>query len=277
MRATSRRTGTWWKLILYYATWFVLLSIWVLPLVWLIFSSFQPSDAIARSEVRPELTLANYVDVFDRAQIGPFFVNSVVVSVTATGLASVLGIPAAYSMARYATGGRGLAFWILSSRMLPPAVSLIPFFLLFTQLGIIDTVPGLIIAHLTFSLAFVIWMSRIFIEDVPPDLEESAQVDGASLFQAIWRIVLPVARPGILATLILNIVFSWNEYLFAFGLSLTERSRTLPIAAGIFVTSYQVQWGQMFAAAVIIMLPILLFALVVQRYIVGGLTMGAIK
>lgn len=277
MQTVSRRTRTWWKLILYYATWFVLLSVWVLPLVWLIFSSFQPSDAIARSEVRPELTLTNYVDVFDRAQIGPFFINSVVVSVTATGLASVLGIPAAYSMARYATGGRGLAFWILSSRMLPPAVSLIPFFLLFTQLGIIDTVPGLIIAHLTFSLAFVIWMSRIFIEDIPPDLEESAQVDGASLFQAIWRIVLPVARPGILATLILNIVFSWNEYLFAFGLSLTERSRTLPIAAGIFVTSYQVQWGQMFAAAVIIMLPILLFALVVQRYIVGGLTMGAIK
>ncbi len=266
-----------WALGLVYLVWLVVFAVWVLPLVWLVFSSLQPSDVIARSEISPTLTLENYADVFERADMGSLLVNSVVVAVSATLLAALLGIPAAYSMARWSTGGRGLAFWILSSRMMPPAVSIIPFFIMFTHLGIIDTIPGLVVTHLTFSLAFIIWMSRIFIQDVPPELEEAAQVDGASLWQSIVRIVLPVARPGILATLILNIVFSWNEYLFAFGLSLTQRSRTLPVAAGIFVTSYQIQWGQMFAAAVIIMLPILVFAFIVQRYIVGGLTMGAIK
>ncbi len=271
---TKRRS---WFVPIAYLIWIALLAIWVLPLVYLVFSSFQPSDYVARSQFTPELTLDNYFEVFERAQVGQFLANSVIVSLSATAIGAALGIPAAYSMARWATGGRGLAFWILSSRMMPPAVSIIPFFLMFSTIGIIDTLPGLIIAHVTFSLAFVTWMTRIFIEDLPPELEEAAQVDGATLLQTITRIVLPLARPGILATLILNIIFSWNEYLFAFGLSLTERSRTLPIAAGIFVTSYQVQWGQMFAAAVIIMLPILMFALIVQRYIVGGLTMGAVK
>lgn len=266
-----------WFVPVAYLIWIALLAIWVLPLVYLIFSSFQPSDYVARSQFTPELTLDNYFEVFERAQVGRFLANSVIVSLSATAIGAALGIPAAYSMARWATGGRGLAFWILSSRMMPPAVSIIPFFLMFSTIGVIDTLPGLIVAHVTFSLAFVTWMTRIFIEDLPPELEEAAQVDGATLLQTITRIVLPLARPGILATLILNIIFSWNEYLFAFGLSLTERSRTLPIAAGIFVTSYQVQWGQMFAAAVIIMLPILVFAFIVQRYIVGGLTMGAVK
>lgn len=271
---TKRRS---WFVPIVYLIWIALLAIWVLPLVYLIFSSFQPSDYVARSQFVPELTLDNYFEVFERAQVGRFLSNSIIVSLSATLISAALGIPAAYSMARWATGGRGLAFWILSSRMIPPAVSIIPFFLMFSTIGIIDTLPGLIIAHVTFSLAFITWMTRVFIEDLPPELEEAAQVDGATLIQTITRIVLPLARPGILATLILNIIFSWNEYLFAFGLSLTERSRTLPIVAGIFVTSYQVQWGQMFAAAVVIMLPILLFALIVQRYIVGGLTMGAVK
>lgn len=271
--ATRRR----WLTPLTYLLWLLILCIWVLPLVWLVFSSLQPSDAIARSEISPTLTLDNYFEVFERANVGDFLVNSILVACGATALAGLLGIPAAYSIARWSTGGRDLAFWILSSRMMPPAVSIIPFFIMYSHVGIIDTVPGLVIAHLTFSLAFVIWMTQIFIQDVPVELEEAAQVDGASLWHIIVRVVLPVARSGILATLILNLVFSWNEYLFAFGLSLTERSRTLPVVAGIFVTSYQIQWGQMFAAAVIIMLPILVFVFLLQRYIVGGLTMGAIK
>ncbi|MCZ7544291.1 MAG: carbohydrate ABC transporter permease [Anaerolineae bacterium] len=271
--ATRRR----WLTPLTYLLWLLILCIWVLPLVWLVFSSLQPSDAIARSEISPTLTFDNYFEVFERANVGDFLVNSILVACGATALAGLLGIPAAYSIARWSTGGRDLAFWILSSRMMPPAVSIIPFFIMYSHVGIIDTVPGLVIAHLTFSLAFVIWMTQIFIQDVPVELEEAAQVDGASLWHIIVRVVLPVARSGILATLILNLVFSWNEYLFAFGLSLTERSRTLPVVAGIFVTSYQIQWGQMFAAAVIIMLPILVFVFLLQRYIVGGLTMGAIK
>lgn len=256
---------------------FFIFVVWILPVIWLIFSSFQPSDAIARSEVSPTLTLENYHEVFERTQVTDFLMNSIIVAVFATTLSGILGIPAAYSLARWNTGGQGLAFWILSSRMMPPAVSIIPFFIMFTQLGIVDTVYGLIIAHLTFSLAFVIWMARVFISEVPLELEEAAQVDGANLLTIMTKIMLPLARPGLLATMILNLIFSWNEYLFAFSLSLTEKSRTLPIVAGIFVTSYQIKWGPMFAAAGIIMLPIIILALLVQRYIIGGLTMGAFK
>ncbi len=273
----GKRSRVLWVLPLVYAGYAILLFLWAAPIAWLVFSSFQPSDAIARSEFVPELTLANYADVFTRARIGEFLVNSATVAVSATLLAAIVGIPAAYSMARWATGGPNFAFWILSSRMIPPAVFVVPFFIMYTRIGIIDTVGGLVVAHLTFSLAFVIWMSRTFIHDVPRDLEEAAQVDGANVATILVRIVLPLARPGLLATLILNLIFSWNEYLFAFGLTLTEQSRTLPLVAGIFVTSYQIHWGQMFAAATIIMFPILLFAFVVQRYIIGGLTMGATK
>lgn len=255
----------------------ILVTFWIVPIVWLIFSSFQPSELIARGEIGAIFTLANYQEVFTRAKIGDFLINSITVALCATTLSAIIGVPAAYSMARWATGGPTFAFWILSSRMVPPAVFVVPFFIMFTRIGIIDTIFGLIVAHLTFSLAFVIWMSRIFIQDVPRDLEEAARVDGANTLTILLRIVLPVARPGILATLILNLIFSWNEYLFAFGLTLTEQSRTLPLVAGIFVTSYQIHWGQMFAAATIIMLPILMFAFVVQRYIIGGLTMGATK
>jgi multiple sugar transport system permease protein len=276
MTRKMRRSAIW-VLPIVYTGYAVLLLLWTAPIVWLIFSSFQPSDAIARSQFVPELTLGNYREVFLRARIGDFLLNSTTVAVSATLLAAVVGIPASYSMARWATGGPSFAFWILSSRMIPPAVFVVPFFIMFSRVGIIDTVGGLVVAHLTFSLAFVIWMSRIFIQDVPRDLEDAARVDGAGVATILLRIVLPLARPGLLATLILNLVFSWNEYLFAFGLTLTEQSRTLPLVAGIFVTSYQIQWGQMFAAATVIMLPILAFAFVVQRYIIGGLTMGATK
>ena len=251
--------------------------IWIVPIIWLIYGSFLPSDAIARSEFGFTLTLDNYREVFERTQVLSFLKNSVIVGFTATLLSALIGIPAAYSMARWNTGGSGLAFWILSSRMMPPAVSIIPFFLLFTKIGIVDTIYGLVIAHLSFGLAFTIWMSRVFICEIPVEIEEAARVDGANLWTIISKITLPLARPGLIATMILNLIFSWNEYLFAFSLSLTEKSRTLPIVAGIFVTSYQIKWGPMFAAACIIMIPILFLALLVQRHIIGGLTMGAFK
>jgi len=251
--------------------------IWIVPIIWLIYGSFLPSDSIARSDFGFALTLDNYREVFERTQVLKFLKNSVIVGFTATFLSALIGIPAAYSMARWNTGGSGLAFWILSSRMMPPAVSIIPFFLLFSKIGIVDTIFGLIIVHLTFGLAFVIWMSRVFIYEVPVEIEEAARVDGANLWTIISKITLPLARPGLIATMILNLIFSWNEYLFAFSLSLTEKSRTLPIVAGIFVTSYQIKWGPMFAAACIIMIPILVLALLVQRHIIGGLTMGAFK
>ncbi len=266
-----------WKNVLIFFVTIVIIVVWILPIVWVLLSSFQPSDAIARSEISHTLTLDNYHEVFERTQVIHFLLNSIIVAVSATALSGLLGIPAAYSLARWNTGGNGLAFWILSSRMMPPAVSIIPFFIMFTKIRIVDTVYGLIIAHLTFSLAFVIWMARVFIAEVPLELEEAAQVDGANLWTIMTRIMLPLARPGLLATMILNLIFSWNEYLFAFSLSLTEKSRTLPIVAGIFVTSYQIKWGPMFAAAGIIMLPIIILALLVQRYIIGGLTMGAFK
>jgi len=251
--------------------------IWIAPIIWLIYGSFQSTDAIAQSNFSSELTLDNYKEVFERTNVLDFFINSIIVASTATFFSALIGIPAAYSMARWNTGGMGLAFWILSSRMMPPAVSIIPFFLMFTKIGIVDTVYGLIIAHLTFGLAFVIWMSRVFICEVPTEIEEAAKIDGASLWQTLTRVTLPLAKPGLIATMILNLIFSWNEYLFAFSLSLTEKSRTLPIVAGIFVTSYQIKWGPMFAAAGIITIPILILALMVQKHIIGGLTMGAFK
>jgi multiple sugar transport system permease protein len=257
----------------------MIVLIWAFPILWVAYSSFKPADLIiARSlTVLFEPTLAHYRTIFETQNFARFAVNSLIVASVSTAICVVLGFLAAYGMARFRAGGSSFALWVLVARMAPPAAVLIPFYLMFRVLRLIHTLTGLVVVDVALNLSFAIWILRSFIEEIPVDLEESAMVDGASRLGVLPAIVFPLARPGVVTTAIFCFVFAWNEYLFALVLAASPRAKTLPVAAGDFVTAYAIEWGPVFASGTLILIPVMILTLFLQRYIVRGLTLGAFR
>ena len=254
----------------------VLLVPFLFPLAWMLLSSLKTQvENTAYPPIwvfRP--TMANYREVFIKNPFFTFAWNSLVVAAGSTGLALLLGLPGAYAIARFKRTGIALA--ILTARMAPGIGYLIPWFILFTKAGMIDTYSALILTHLIVALPLVLWVMIGFFEDVPPDLEDAALIDGCSYFGVFWRVALPLVRPGVVATAILSFVFSWNNFLFSVILA-GRQTRTLPIAVFNMISYEEINWGTLAAAATMITLPVLVLALIVQRHIVTGLTFGAVK
>jgi multiple sugar transport system permease protein len=203
--------------------------------------------------------------------------TSFVVALASTALVVLLGTPAAYAFARFEMWRRDdLFLFILATRMAPPVCLVIPFYLIYSRLGLIDTYIGLTIAYLTFNLSFYVWVLRSFCRDLPVELEEAAMVEGYPRWQVLRRIVLPLLRPGIVATAVLCFIFAWNEFLFAFMLG-GKTVKTLPVAIPTLITTQGVKWGEMAIVGVVALAPILLVVFLLQRHIVRGLTLGAVK
>jgi multiple sugar transport system permease protein len=251
----------------------------LLPIVWMVLSSLKTQvDAF---QMPPQFifkpTLASYIDLFQQGDFGKYLKNSVIASLSSVILAIGLGAPGAYGLVR---GGyrqkQGIAFWIISQRMTPIAAAIVPLYMMFSNLSLISTLPGLIIAYTTFNLPFAFWLMMSFFEDLPVESEEAALVDGASWFQAFWRIALPQARPGLVATAVLALVFAWND--FAFAIAFTDTStQTVPIAASLLISQQGVKWGQAMAIGTMIITPMLAAGILVRRHLVRGLSMGAVK
>jgi multiple sugar transport system permease protein len=225
-------------------------------------------------------TLEHYADAFLGRSFGQYLANSLIVALGSTACALVLGTLAAYSLARFRLPRRldqKLALWILSTRMMPAIVTAVPLFLIMRNLRLVNTRVSLVIVYTAFNLPFVVWMMRGFFVEVPRDLEEAAMVDGDSRLGAFRRIVLPLVTPGLAATAVFCLVVSWNEFLFALVLTQTDDAMTLPVGIAGRVTQYGIQWGAMSAASVVAIVPILTFALAVQKYLVRGLSLGAVK
>jgi multiple sugar transport system permease protein len=205
--------------------------------------------------------------------------NSILVAAGSTLIGLFAGSLAAYSLSRYRFPWRlnyWLLFLILAVRMFPPTVTLIPLFIFFRDLQLLDTVFAVILAQVYFDLPFVVWMMRGFFADIPVDLEEAALVDGDTKFGAFRRVTAPLAAPGLIATAILLVIYSWNE--FTFALVLTEsKATTLPVATAGLVHEFGIAWGPMTASGVLFTLPVLIFALLVQRNLIRGLTAGGVK
>lgn len=222
-------------------------------------------------------TLEHYHKVFARQQLHKFMFNSLVVGLSTTVLSLVFGSLAGYSFARLNIKGKEKwAFLILLCKMIPAGALVVPMYYIVRKLGLANTYVGLIIAHTTFSLPFVVWMMRSFFQEIPVELELAAMVDGCSRLGAFLRITAPLAAPGLTATGILTLLLSWNEFLFALVLS-GRSTRTLPIGISAFVGSVSIDWGGSSAAAVVAMVPVFIAGLMVQKYLVRGLTMGAVK
>lgn len=225
-------------------------------------------------------TLAHYRDAFVERSFGSYLLTSAIVALCSTLLAVTIGTLAAYALARFRLPGRlerRLSLWILSTRMFPPIVTVIPLFLMMRDIKLLDTTASLIIVYTAFNLPFVVWMMRGFFAELPRDLEEAAMVDGDSRLGALVRVILPLVVPGLAATAVFCLIVSWNEFLFALVLTQTDAAMTLPVGIAGRVTQYEIEWGVMSAAGVVAMLPILVFAMAVQRYLVRGLSLGAVK
>lgn len=219
-------------------------------------------------------TLANFVDVFAKNDFLTYTINSVIVSFSATGLALLFGVPAAYGIAK--SKATKAAALILIARVTPGLSYLIPLFLLFQWLGLIGTLMPLVITHLVITVPIVVWVMIGFFEGLPGELEEAALMDGATIWQAFLYVAMPLARPGITVAMILSFIFSWNNFIF--GVVLAGRStRTLPVAVYNVLTFEQISWGPLAAAALVVTAPVLLLTLLMQKEIVAGLTAGGVK
>ncbi|MBI3671887.1 MAG: carbohydrate ABC transporter permease [Rhizobiales bacterium] len=266
------------RLALRYVVAVALVLVFVFPIYWLFTMSFKtPDEIFAFPPVwyPRAIQFNNYRVLFkdgDAATVG----NSLILATVSTFFAMIFGTVAAYSLARFKTGGENLAVWIISQRMMPPVAIVFPVFLFYVWLGWVDTYVGLIILYTAFSLPYVIWMMRGYIEDIPLELEESALVDGCTRWAVLWKVVLPMARSGLFATAVFTFVFAWNDFLFALVLTRTE-----VITYTVQVTHYfggqSNFWAKIAAMSVLGTIPVFFAVATLQRYLVRGISMGAVK
>jgi multiple sugar transport system permease protein len=254
----------------------------VVPLLWMVLTSVKTNREITQdtSLIPQSLTTANYVSLFSGREFGAYLTNSIVVTFVSVAIALILGTQAAYVLARFRLRGgmqRYVGFSLLMVRLLPPIVIIIPIFLVAQGVGLLNTRLSLIVVYAAFNVTIVVWMMESFFREIPVDLEEAAMVDGDTRFTAFRRIVLPLAAPGLVATGIFAAITTYNEFLFALVLTSTPSAETMPIGAATLIGRINVDWGAMSAAGVVGALPIVIFSIFVQKHLVRGLTMGAVK
>ncbi len=272
-----------------YAYWSIAIALVLIfalvPVIWLISLSLKPPEAITDQRFIPsEISFDNYKSLFEGGiDDSPFIkplINSIGIALITTVISIVLASFAAYAIARLEFPGKRLILaGALAIAMFPPISTVGPLFDMWRTLGLYDTWPGLIIPYLTFSLPLAIYVLVAFFREIPWDLEQAAQVDGATPFQAFTKVIVPLAAPGVFTAAILVFIFAWNDFLFAISLTSSDASRTVPAALAFFTgeSSFTQPTGSIAAAAVVVTVPIILFVLIFQRRIVAGLTAGAVK
>ena len=251
----------------------------LVPFVWLVMTAFKDRtdilSAIPRLVFTP--TLSNFYEAFVVGEFGTYLKNSLAVATGSVSLCLIIGLPSAYAFSRFRVfGEKHLFFYVLSTRMAPGIALVLPLYMFFQSLGLLGTVWGVMIAHTAFNLALVVYLMRNFFEDIPKDLDEAALTEGATEWQVFSRIVLPLARPGILVTVVIAFLFSWNEFLFALMIGGSGAS-TLPAGFPGLVTPLGTYWGQLAAVSVVVSIPVLIMVWFIQRGLTRGLTFGAVK
>jgi multiple sugar transport system permease protein len=269
-----------WRVLHFVALLLVLFGT-IFPFLWMVSTSLKTTN---QTFAYPPVffftpTLEHYASALTSPQygVGKSLVNSLIVSLSTTLLALLLGTPAAYAIARFEfRGKRDLWFWFISNRMISPIVMALPFFILARNFRLIDTHIALILIYLTFTVPIVIWICADQFRTVPRELDEAAFVDGSSMAYSFFRISLPLAMPGVVVSAILTFIFSWNELMYPLVLT-RDAARTAPVAATSFMSGYELPWGEIMATGTLIVLPVIVFAMLVSRQLVRGLTMGAVK
>lgn len=272
-----KKLSVWQKALIYAAL--VLIALYfLLPLLWILRTSLITKVEAYR--IPPNwsapFTMDNYVNIFKANPFGRYFFNSFGIALVSTLISVLFGAMAAYWIARRPGGSPRLRVSILATQMIPPVVMVIPLALLIKRIGLDDTWFALILSYLTFNLPYVIWMLIGFFESVPKELDESCAIDGATTVQAYFRVILPLAAPGLLATSVYSFIVCWNEFMFA--LSLTGMSsRTIPVAIANLETQQGVMIAELCASTIVAILPVILLSGVIKKYLVSGLTFGSFR
>ncbi len=248
----------------------------IFPFLWMLLSSFKTQVDIISWPPKFifDPSMLNYDKVFGEQNFLKYLMNSSIVGVSAVVLSLIMGLPAAYSIARF--GQRRLSVFLLIARLMPGISFLMPWYIIFSRLGLMDSYTALILSHILICHPVVVWVMSSYFETVPRELEESAMIDGASQQYAFLKIILPLSVPGVVTATTLSFIFSWNNFMFSQVLSM-DKTRTLPIAVYNFMSYAEVDWGGVMAAAVAIMTPAIILTMIFQKYVVKGLTMGAVK
>ena len=259
------------------------------PIYYIFITSIQPTSEVLSLPINflpQQPTAQNYVEIFANRPFETYTFNSLVVASVTTLICVTLGTVSGYTFSRYEfLGNKALLLSIVGARMIPPIALIVPFFQIMSNPPLVggftgslyDTKLALILTYTFFNLPFAVWIMKNYFDGVPRSLDEQAQVDGCSRWEGFVKVILPVAKPGIAATAILAFIFSWNEFVFALVLTSSEQAQTLPIAVSLFVADDFIDWAHLAAGGMIAALPGILFGLFFQRYIVSGLTQGAVK
>ena len=252
---------------------------WLFPVYWMVSSSLKVEVEMftipPRWLFKP--SLGNYKNLFATLGFSSYVINSIIASLSSTAIALLLGSLAGYGLARGKIPRKNdIAFWMISTRMAPIVGVILPLYLIFRKLHLVGTLQGLIIAYTTFNLPFAVWLMRGFFMEIPRDMEEAAMVDGCSKFQAFLYVALPLVKPGLVAMGVLCFMFAWNDYAFAVIFT-SGKTQTLPVACARLMTEYGIVWGQVMTTGTVLVAPVLFLGVVIRKYLVRGLTMGAIK
>lgn len=250
------------------------------PLLWQFITSLKPDHELTM--IPPVLpsspTIAHYVSIFRGHPFMRIIINSVVIAASTTILSLVIGSLASFGLAKLKIRYKALILgFVLSVSMFPPIATVSPLYIIIRAVGLRDTWWALIITYTTFSLPLSIWILNSFFREIPDELYLAARIDGCSLFQAFYKIILPLSAPGIVTTAILVFIFSWNEFLFALTFTSTLASRTIPVGIALFPGLHEVPWGDIAAASVVVTIPLIVLVFAFQRRIIEGLTAGAVK
>ena len=253
----------------------------IFPLVWLVITSLRiPADifAVPVHVIPASITWRQYVNVFTQYNLAGYLWNTIVISLVTVVLVTVLAVPCAYAMARFRLPfHRVIVSLLLIMRMIPVVALAIPLFAVFANLGLLDTLTSLVLAHTAAKLPVAIWLLIGFVQDVPKEIEESPAMDGAGTLRTLVQIVTPLIAPGLGASAVITFLFTWNDLLIALTLASSENAQTLPVGLTNFVSQYGVDWGAMSAAGVLMVIPTLIFVWFAQGLLVKGLVTGAVR
>ena len=268
----------WKKIILYIIAIFTVMIV-DFPVVFMFITSFKPISQIMVPNLKFSFTptLENYkMLVTENFPLFKYLLNSFIISLCSAVIAIALSLPASYGISRFKEKKEGTDFWILSIRMAPPVVFALPMFLILKFFNIIDTRIGLILTYFTFTIPLAVWILKAFMMEIPKSLEEAAMLDGATRSYILLRIITPLMKPGIVSVFIIDFVFAWNEFFFALILTL-DKATTLTVGTARFITGYSIYWGSIAGASMIAAIPMIILMFFVQKFLVRGLTMGAVK
>jgi multiple sugar transport system permease protein len=252
------------------------------PVFWILETAFKQTQdiyAIPAKLIGFTPTLDHLRDVFGaNSPVAQGFKNSVIIAGSSTVIATVLGVPAAWAYSRFPIKAKkDQLFFILSTRFMPPVVVVIPIFLMFRDLRLLDTQLGLILVYAAFNLPFTIWMMKGFVDEIPREYEDAAMMDGYSRFEAFWRVTMPLLVPGIAATAVFALIFSWNEFVYSIFLITDPANRTAPSAIAGLIGGTTINWGLVAASTLVFAIPVLVFAFLVRKHLVAGVTLGAVR